>query len=113
MWNKKKSFNKSNLTILWYKEPVILSVDASQHGLGAVLLQDSLLAAYGSKASNETQRRYARIETETVAIAFGCTKLHQYIDRKNVMVESDHKPLEMIFKKPLSQCPARLQRIRL
>ena len=28
-------------------------------------------------------------------------------------VESDHKPLENIYKKPLNQCPARIQRIRL
>lgn len=28
-------------------------------------------------------------------------------------MENNHKPLEIIFKKPLSQCPARLQRIRI
>ena len=32
---------------------------------------------------------------------------------KKVLVESDHKPLENIFKKPINQCPARVQRIRL
>ena len=29
------------------------------------------------------------------------------------MIESDHKPLEAIFKKPLHECPVRLQRMRM
>lgn len=30
-----------------------------------------------------------------------------------VLVETDHKPLEEIFKKSLQECPLRLQRMRL
>ena len=94
-------------------KPVVLSVDASQKGLGAVLLQDFLPVAYASRALTDTESRYAQIEKEALAIVFACGKFHQYILGKKVLVESDHKPLETIFKKQFDQCPARIQRIKL
>ena len=48
-----------------------------------------------------------------LAIVFGTSKFHQYIYGKTVMVESDHKPLESLFKKPLSMAPQRIQRMML
>lgn len=92
---------------------VILSVDSSQNGLGAVLLQNNLLAAYAFKALNDTQVNYTQIEKDTLAVVFGCEKFHQYIFGKRFTVDSDHKPLEIIFKKTLSKCPARLQGMRI
>ena len=32
---------------------------------------------------------------------FGLERFHQYIYRQDVTVQSDHKPLEIIMKKPL------------
>lgn len=57
------------------------------------------------------QRRYGQIERELLAIVYGCEKFNQYVYGKNIQVESDHKPLESIFKKPLHQAPMRLQRM--
>ena len=56
---------------------------------------------------------YAQIEKEALAILFGCTKFHQYVFGRHVLIESDHKPLKSIFKKPLHQAPPRLQRLML
>jgi hypothetical protein len=53
-------------------EPVTVSVDASSKGLGVVLLQNGQPVAYGSKALSETQKRYAQIEREMLAILYGC-----------------------------------------
>lgn len=92
---------------------VILSVDASQTGLGAVLIQDGHPVAYASKSLSDTERRYAQIEKEMLAIVFGAERFHQYIYNKQVTVETDHKPLVTIFKKSLVDCPARLQRMLL
>ena len=45
------------------------------------------------------------------AIVFGATKFHEYIYAKRpIHVETDHRPLESIFKKPLSQMSSRIQR---
>ena len=41
---------------------VVLQVDASQVGLGAVLLQDGKPVAYASKALTPAEMRYANIE---------------------------------------------------
>ncbi|XP_056122564.1 NACHT, LRR and PYD domains-containing protein 12-like [Rhinichthys klamathensis goyatoka] len=85
--------------------------NASSEGLGAVILQEGRPVAYGSRALNDCQRRYAHIEKELLAIVYGCEKFHQYVYGKEIMIESDHKPLES--KKPLHQAPMRLQRMLL
>ena len=100
------------------EKPIILSGDASQYGLGAVLLQEGdggvQPVAYASRTLTETQKGYAQIEKELLAIVFGCSKFHYYIfGSRRVRVESDHKPLDMIMKKPLHQVSIRLQRMRL
>ena len=47
-----------------------------------------------------------------LAVVFGCTRFHDYIyGMKEIQVETDHKPLESILKKPLHQAPMRLQRM--
>ena len=92
-------------------KPVTLSVDSSSTGLGAVLLQDNQPVAYASRALTPTQTRYAQIEKELLAIVFGCEKFHDYIYGRQVNVETDHKPLETIFHKPLHQSPLRLQKM--
>ena len=83
-------------------------MDASSEGLGACLLQGIQLAAYASRALNSAERNYAQIEN---AIVFGINTFHQYIYEKQVSVETDHKPLESLFKKALSKAPQRIQRM--
>lgn len=92
-----------------YCATLTLSVDASQKGLGAVILQVGKPIAYASRAMTINQQRYAQIEKETLAIVYGCEKFHQYIFGRKVLVETDHKPLQAIFRKPLYQIPPRLQ----
>ncbi|XP_046862058.1 uncharacterized protein K02A2.6-like [Xenia sp. Carnegie-2017] len=92
---------------------VTSSVDASMSGLGAVCLQNGKSVAYASRALTECQKKYAQIEKELLAIVFGCEKFHDYIYSRDVNVETDHKPLEQIFKKPLHQSPLRLQKMLL
>ena len=94
------------------KIPVKLFVDASSKGLKAVLLQDNHPIAYSSKALTTCQRNYAQIKKELLAIVFGCNKFHDFIyGMSTIKVETDHKPLEFIFKKPFYQAAARLQKM--
>ena len=48
-----------------------------------------------------------------LAICFACDKFYQYIYGKHVLIESDHRPLESIMKKPIAKAPPRLQRMML
>ncbi len=54
-----------------------------------------------------------KIEKELLAILVGCTKFQDYIIGRSAktIVETDHKPLESIVKKPLYSAPARLQKM--
>ncbi|KAK3744137.1 hypothetical protein QZH41_006175 [Actinostola sp. cb2023] len=94
-------------------KPVTVSVDASSYGLGACLLQEGHPISYASRSLNDAEKNYAQIEKELLAVVYGCTKYHQYIYGKQVEVETDHKPLEYLFKKPLTMAPPRLQRMML
>lgn len=94
-------------------KPITLSVDSSKDGMGAVLLQTGALVAYASKSLNETQKQYAQREKETLAIAFSCQRFHQYLFGVQFTVESEHRPLEIIFKKPLDQCPLRIEGLKI
>lgn len=101
------------LTFFDVKKPVCVSVDASKCGLGAVITQDERPIAYASRSLTETEKRYAQIEKELLAVTFGLERFHQYTYGVNVTVENDHKPLENILRKPLVQTPPRLQRLLL
>ena len=85
----------------------------SQSGLGALLSQDNKPVAYASRALTDPETRYAQIEKELLAVVFAFTRFHQYVYGKEIEVESDHKPLESITKKPLSAAPPCLQRMLL
>lgn len=65
--------------------------------------------AYALRALTETQQRYSQIEKETLAIVYGCNKFHEYVYGREVNIETDNKPLQSIFKKPLLQIPQMLQ----
>lgn len=62
-------------------KPITLSVDASQNGIGAVIMQDGHPLAYSSRSLTEAQQRYAQIEKEMLAIVHGCEKFKDYIFR--------------------------------
>ena len=96
------------------EEEVTIQTDASNKGLGAVLLQNGQPVAYASRTLSPTEQRYATIEKECLGIVFACERFNQYLARREqILVETDHKPLESIFKKSLLSAPCRLQRMLL
>jgi hypothetical protein len=102
----------SSLGVLRYFDPnaeTVIETDASLKGLGAVLLQDGKPVCYASKALTETEQRYSNIEREALGVVWGLERFHYFIYGKSCTIHTDHKPLEAIFKKKLSSCPARLQ----
>ena len=88
-----------------------IQVDASQRGLGTALVQDKGPVEYRSKLLTETETRYSNIEWEMLAVVHSLEKYHYYAYGRHVVVESDHKTLEAIFKKPLSSAPPRIARM--
>ena len=98
--------------VLAYYDPakeLTIQCDASSTGLGAVLLQDEHPLAYASRALSDTETGYAQIEKECLAMVFALERFHQYTFGRKTTVHTDHKPLEMIVRKPLYKAPKRLQ----
>ena len=88
-----------------------LQVDSSKDGVGCVMHQEGRPIEYASKSLTETQRRWAQIEKELLSVVIGLERFDQYTYGRKVIVQNDHKPLEQILKKPLSQVPRRLQNL--
>ncbi|UYV62759.1 K02A2.6-like [Cordylochernes scorpioides] len=98
--------------------PITVSADASSFGLGAVIWQtkDGLrqVIAYASRTLSETEKCYAQIEKEALAITWACEKFKQYIQGLVITLETDHKPLVPIFtSKNIDDLTPRIQRLRL
>lgn len=83
---------------------IILTVDASPSGLGAILSQignDQLEkpVAYASRTLTSAEKRYSQIQKEATAIIFGVRRFHQYLYGRSApfVLRTDHKPLLAIF----------------
>ncbi|XP_023806683.1 uncharacterized protein K02A2.6-like [Oryzias latipes] len=125
IWSHEQEQSFRKLKEVLTQEPVLkfydpekrtrISADASQHGLGAVLLQQHdeqwLPVAYASRALTGAESRYAQIEKELLASMYACERVHQYVYDQTFEVETDHKPLVSIMSKALSDCPVRIQRM--
>ena len=69
-----------------YNAEVTHQCDASERGLGTVLLQNGQPVAFASNTLSPTERRYTQIEKTCLAIVFACQRFSQYLS-------PDHKPL--------------------
>ncbi|XP_076060384.1 uncharacterized protein LOC143036684 [Oratosquilla oratoria] len=75
----------------------VLRTDASNHGLGAVLLQYHLdyphPVAFASRKLLDRESRYSTIERECLAVVFGIQRFDYYLRGREFVLEVDHKPL--------------------
>ena len=90
-------------------KPLVIQVDTSKDGIGAVLLQDGCSIEFASRTMTSAETKYAQIEKECLAVVFGLERFNQYSYGKEVIIQNDHKPLAAILKKPLCQSPKPLQ----
>ena len=110
-------------SILSYYDPdpastTILQCDASQKGLGTWIRQinsngKERIVAMASRSLTDSESRYSNIERECLTVMFGLEKFEYYLLGRHTLVETDHSPLEQIFKKNIAEAPARLQRLLL
>ena len=103
-------------TTLWYFDPSLpmtIQCDASQVGLGVVLLQNNKPIAFTSKTLTKTGCHYANIEREILAVIFGAERFRTCVYGRSFTIKSDHKPLESISHKNLADTPAQLQHMLL
>ena len=80
--------------------PFTLQTDASEDGIGAVLLQARVkqpcfLAPvyYASRTLKKSERNYSCIEREALAIYWACRKFEPYLYGRSFTLQTDHAPL--------------------
>lgn len=123
---QKEAFEKSKKLLLQsptlahfdYNKEISIQADASSYGLGACLMQTANgkteVVAYASRLLSETERRYAQIEREALALAWAADKFAQYITGINFLFQTDHRPLIQVLQtKPVDELTPRLQRLRI
>ena len=98
--------------------PTKVSADASSYGLGAVLLQQVGYKwkpiAYTSRSMSDTEKRYAQIEKEALAVTWSCDKFSNYILGCHFGIKTNHKPLvPLLSTKNLDNLPPRVLRFQL
>jgi len=84
------------------KEVFILQTDASNVGIGAVLLQEvsgvKHPICFASRKLLSRERHYSTIERECLAIVWGIQKFERYLYGKPFILETDHQPLQYVGK---------------
>ena len=112
IYQRAKNYILDNTNTLCYYDPDLplsLEMDASQSGIGAVLLQEGRPISFMSRALTETQSRYSNIEHEVLGVVTGVKYFNQYLLGKNFTLYTDHKPMENLVLKPLVNTSPRIQ----
>ncbi|GFN79599.1 Pol polyprotein [Plakobranchus ocellatus] len=82
------------------QETFIVRSDASDFGIGAVLLQDHegilMPCHYASRKLLLRETRYSAIEREALALVFTVTQFQRYLIFKHFILQTDHKRLSYL-----------------
>lgn len=94
------------------KRDFILRTDASNVGLGAVLLQEHggvlMPVSYASRKLTDSERNYSSIEKECLSIVWAIYHFYRYLCGKEFVLQTDHQPLTYI--KQMQNANSRLMR---
>ena len=92
-----------------FDEEFIVDCDASDYGLGAVILQrqdgDEKVIVYTSRVLEDRECRYSTTNQEMLAMVYAIKHFCHYLYRRPFTVRTDHNALKWLqsFKEPKGQ----------
>ncbi|GFT71693.1 retrovirus-related Pol polyprotein from transposon opus [Nephila pilipes] len=120
-WGKEQELSFVNIKELLAKAPIlkvfsasdeiVIQCDSSKDRLGSCLIQKGQPVSFVSRSLTNSEKNYAQIEKELLAIVFSFEKYHNFVYGRKVAIQSDHKPLMAIVKKPMHKISSRMQRM--
>jgi len=84
-----------------FHEPFEVETDASDIGIGAVLMQKGQPVAFLSKALGPTHSHLSIYEKEFLALIMAVEKWRQYLQRQEFVIITDHKSLSFLNEQNL------------
>ena len=98
---KSKLISPPILTYPEFDKEFIVTSDASDYAIGAVLSQGEVgkdrPICYVSRALNPAETRYATIEKELLGIVYAVEQFRPYIYGRKFTIYTDHKPLKWLM----------------
>jgi hypothetical protein len=82
------------------EKPFSIYCDASDQGLGCVLMQDDHVVVYASRQFRKHEEKYPTHDLELAAVVHALKIWRHYIIGKRCKVYLDHKSLKYIFTQP-------------
>ena len=85
------------LTLPFGSGGFVILIDASNIGLGCVLMQDGKVIAYSSKQVKEHERKYVPHDLELAIVVSALKMWKHYLYGETFEVHSDHPSLQYLF----------------
>lgn len=112
---KGKLINSPILQFPRFNEEFLVTSDASDYAVGAVLSQGKIgedkPICFASRTLNQAETRYATIEKELLAIIYAVEQFRPYLYGRKFTIITDHKPLTWLMN--LKDPSSRLMRWRI
>lgn len=84
-----------------FTKPFVVETDASDVGIGAVLMQNDQPVAFLSKALGPVHKQLSIYEKEFLALIMAVEKWHPYLQRQEFIIRTDHKSLSYLNEQNL------------
>lgn len=99
---KKALVSAPVLAVPDFSKTFVVETDASQMGIGAVLMQDDHPVAYISRSLGPKWQRLSVYEKELLAMIFVVQKWEQYLMSSHFIIKTDQKSLKWLLQQKIS-----------